>query len=239
MGASTMTRYLLAASAIGLISTAASAQVTNGGFEAPVISGPCCNTVPTDSLPGWGVTVGNVNVVNGMFNGTSSPGPNLAYELNQYLDLVGQGGTGGISQSLTLTPGQAYNLTFAYSNNGFAPNESTSASAAFSIDGLAGTVSHSTANSTESRLADFHRHIRGGWNRHSELHKSHGWPERGYPAGRYLRRRSARTRHLGDDATWVRRHGSGHAPAPLGSCTATSRLVSTKFELPPRTGGTG
>ena len=148
MGASTMTRYLLAASAIGLISTAASAQVTNGGFEAPVISGPCCNTVPTDSLPGWGVTVGNVNVVNGMFNGTSSPGPNLAYELNQYLDLVGQGGTGGISQSLTLTPGQAYNLTFAYSNNGFAPNESTSASAAFSIDGLAGTVSHSTANST-------------------------------------------------------------------------------------------
>ena len=144
-----MFRYALAAVAIGLVPAAASAQlVANGGFEMPVIPGTCCNTVPPDSLPGWNVTTGNVNVVNGTFNGTPSPGPNLAYQGTQYLDLVGQGGTGGISQGLTLTAGNLYNLTFAYSNNGFAPNESTSASASFLIDGLAGTISHSTSTPT-------------------------------------------------------------------------------------------
>lgn len=144
-----MFRYAFIAVAIGIVPAAASAQlVTNGGFESPVISNTCCNTAPPDPLPGWTVTTGNVNVVNGMFNGTSSPGPNLAYQGAQYLDLVGQGGTGGISQALTLTPGALYNLMFAYSNNGFAPNESTSASASFMIDGLSGTVSHSTATPT-------------------------------------------------------------------------------------------
>ena len=139
----------LAIATAALVATPASAQlVANGGFEAPVITNPCCNTVPPDTLPGWTVTTGNVNVVNGTFNGTTTPGANLAYEGNQYLDLVGQGGTGGISQALTLTPGDIYNLTFAYSNNGFSPNESTSASASFMIDGLSGTLFHSTATST-------------------------------------------------------------------------------------------
>lgn len=145
-----MLRYALAAIAIAFIPAAASAQlVTNGGFEDPVISDPCCDTSPPAPLPGW-VATPNVNVVNGFFNGTGSPGPtNLAYEGNQYLDLVGQGGTGSISQLLTtLTPGQVYTLTFAYSNNGFSPNESMSASADFSIDGLLGSVTHSTATST-------------------------------------------------------------------------------------------
>lgn len=141
-----MMRYVLAAAAVAFIPAAGSAQVvTNGGFEGPIISNSCCSTVPPDSLPGWTVTGGNVNVVNGTFNNTGTPGPNLAYEGNQYLDLVGQGGTGGISQALTLTAGQTYNLSFAYSNNGFAPNESTSASASFMIDGLSGVVAHDTA----------------------------------------------------------------------------------------------
>src|SRR3954453_18711878 len=90
----------LAAAAFGAIPTIASAQVANGGFEAPVISNPCCNTVPPDALPGWTVNAGDVNVVNGPYAGAASPGPNLAYELNQYLDLVGQSGSGSISQPI-------------------------------------------------------------------------------------------------------------------------------------------
>lgn len=140
-----MLRYALAAVAFGLISTTASAQiVTNGGFEAPVITDPCCNTVPPDSLPGWTATP-NVNVVNGTFDSTNG---NLAYQGNQYLDLVGQGGTGSITQSLSLTPGQMYSLTFAYSHNLFDPAEATSASASFAIDALNGIVFHDTGSTS-------------------------------------------------------------------------------------------
>lgn len=140
-----MLRYTLAAVAIGLISTTASAQiVTNGGFEAPVITDPCCNTVPPDSLPGW-IATPNVNVVNGTFDSTAG---NLAYQGNQYLDLVGQGGSGSISQTLSLTPGQLYSLTFAYSHNLFDPAEATSASALVTIDGFAAIFSHDTGNTS-------------------------------------------------------------------------------------------
>jgi len=146
-------RHVLAAAAIaaiGLMPATASAQVVkNGGFESPTVAG-CCNTAPPDSVDFWTVTSGNVNVVNGKFNGTDTSGPNLAAEGNQYLDLVGQGGTGSIVQTLLgLTPGVVYNLTFDYSNNGFTPSSSTSASAGFSIDDLIGTVTHNTANSTD------------------------------------------------------------------------------------------
>lgn len=141
-----MLRYLLAAAAIVLVPASASAQVTNGGFELPVIAGPCCNTVPPDPLPGW-VATPNVNVVVGTFNNTGSPGPNLAYEGNQYLDLVGQGGTGSITQALIpTTPGQQYALTFAYSHNLF--TQIASASASFSIDTLLGTITHNTGTNT-------------------------------------------------------------------------------------------
>lgn len=140
-----MLRHVLAASAIILVSSAASAQlVTNGGFEQPKISDPCCNTVPPDSLPGW-IATPNVNVVNGTFDSTNG---NLAFEGTQYLDLVGQGGTGSISQTINTVAGSMYTLTFAYSHNLFAPNEATSASASFSIDGLIGTVLHSTGDTS-------------------------------------------------------------------------------------------
>jgi hypothetical protein len=141
-----MYKYLLAAAAISFIPAAASAQiVTNGGFEDPTISGPCCSTVPPDSLTGWTATP-NVNVVNGTFS--SAGGVNLAYEGNQYLDLVGQGGTGSISQDIDLMDGVVYTLTFAYSHNLFSPNSATSASAAFSIGTLTGTVFHDTGDNS-------------------------------------------------------------------------------------------
>lgn len=142
-----MLRYVLAAGALAIAPvTAVSAQmVTNGGFESPVISSPCCNTVPPDSLPGWTVGSGNVNVVNGTFSSTNG---NLAYEGSQYLDLVGQGGTGSIYQDLTTAIGQTYTLTFAYSHNLFAPNEATSASASVAVGSLFDIVTHSTGDTS-------------------------------------------------------------------------------------------
>lgn len=142
-----MGRLLLAAAAAAFVSTSASATelITNGGFEDPVISHPCCNTVPPDSLPGWSVTP-NINVVNGTF-GASPPGTNLAYEGNQYLDLVGQGGAGSISQSFNTVAGEVYRLSFAFSHNLF--SGIPTASANFSVDGLAGVLVHTGGSNAD------------------------------------------------------------------------------------------
>ncbi|GAA3894588.1 hypothetical protein GCM10022276_12160 [Sphingomonas limnosediminicola] len=136
-----MTKYLLAASALSLCSTPvwAAESIVNGGFEAPVVNSTCCNTVPPDLLVGWTATP-NVNVVVGTYASTNG---NLAAEGNQYLDLVGQGGTGSISQTFGTLAGTVYNLSFVYSHNLFNPAV-TSASASFSVDGLIGGISHST-----------------------------------------------------------------------------------------------
>lgn len=143
-----MLRYFLAAAALGLVPTSAfSAElVTNGGFETPAVSPPCCSTVPPDSLDGWTATP-NVNVVLGTFSSSPS-GTNLAFENNQYLDLVGQGGTGSIYQDLTTVIGQAYELTFAFSHNLFTPSSATSASASVSVGSLFDIVSHDTGDAS-------------------------------------------------------------------------------------------
>jgi hypothetical protein len=139
-----------AATLLWAIPTAASASVNlvnNGSFEQPVISDPCCNTVPPDSLPGWTVNSGDINVVNGTYAGASSPGPNLAYEGAQYLDLVGQSSTGDISQFLNTVAGQVYTLTFAYSNNIF--SGAAAASAEVTIGTLDAIITHNTATTTD------------------------------------------------------------------------------------------
>jgi len=141
-----MLRFALAAVALSLVPTTAfSAElVTNGGFENPAVSPPCCSTVPPESLPGWTATP-NVNVVLGTYSSTNG---NLAYEGNQYLDLVGQGGTGSIFQDLVTTAGQAYTLTFAYSHNLFTPSSATSASASVSVGSLFDIVMHDTGDTS-------------------------------------------------------------------------------------------
>ena len=142
-----MLRYALTAAALGLIpATALSAQaVTNGGFENPVVAPPCCNTVPPDSLPGWTVSTGNTNVVLGTYGSTNG---NLAYEGNQYLDLVGQGGIGSIYQDLTTSVGQVYTITFAYSHNLFTPSSATSASASVGVGTLFDIITHNTGDTS-------------------------------------------------------------------------------------------
>lgn len=118
----------------------AAESLVNGGFEAPVVPGSCCITSPPTAIPGWTATP-NVNVVNGTF---SSSAGNLAKEGNQYLDLVGEGGTGSISQSFATTIGQVYHLSFWYSHNLFAGL--TSASARLSAGSLSDSITHTGGN---------------------------------------------------------------------------------------------
>jgi Protein of unknown function (DUF642)/PEP-CTERM motif len=141
-----MLRHILAAGALALApTTALSAQiVTNGGFETPAVSPPCCSTVPPDALDGWTATP-NVNVVLGTFSSTNG---NLAYEGNQYLDLVGQGGTGSIYQDLATSIGGVYTLTFAYSHNLFTPSSATSASASLAVGSLVDVIMHDTGDTS-------------------------------------------------------------------------------------------
>ena len=145
-------RFLLAATAALMIPMSASAAelILNGGFENPSVSNPCCNTVPPDSLSDWTVNSGNVNVVNGTYG--SSPFPtNLAFQGSQYLDLVGQGGIGSISQSFATVAGQVYTLSFAFAHNLFAGP--LTASASFSVDGLTGSVAHSGGSTSNLQWA--------------------------------------------------------------------------------------
>ncbi len=136
-----MLRYVLAAGAAALLSTGASAQIVNGGFEAPTVEGSCCTTTPPTPLPGWTVDAGNVNVVLGTFGSTNG---NLAYEGSQYLDLVGEGTVGSLSQSFATVAGQVYSLTFAFSHNLF--SGLGSASASYSVGDSTGAFSHSTGS---------------------------------------------------------------------------------------------
>lgn len=117
------------------------ANVVNGSFEAPVVPGSCCVTSPPTAIPGWTATP-NVNVVKGTF---SSSAGNLAQQGDQYLDLVGEGGTGSISQLLNTVAGNTYTLSFWYSHNLF--SGPLTASASYSVADLTGTVTHSTGSS--------------------------------------------------------------------------------------------
>jgi hypothetical protein len=142
-------KLALAAAAFSAIPTVASAQVTNGGFEQPVLppGTTCCITVAAPgSIPGWDVTSGDINIVVGTYS-SSPPGTNLAYEGDQYLDLVGESGAGSIEQTIATVAGQTYMLTFAYSNNIF--GGAALASANYLIASLGGVVIHGTASATD------------------------------------------------------------------------------------------
>lgn len=136
-----MTRHfriavLAGAAAIAPGQVMAAESLINGGFEAPIVAGPCCVTSPPTAIPGWTPTP-NVNVVAGTF---SSSAGNLAKEGNQYLDLVGEGGQGSISQSFATIIGQVYNLNFWYSHNLF--SGLNSASARLSAGSLSDSITH-------------------------------------------------------------------------------------------------
>ena len=93
--------------------------------------------------PYWIIFPNNVDLVSGPISGAP------AYNGNNYLDLVGYGSTGGISQVFKTTPGETYDLSFAYGNN---PWSTSTASASVNVYGLNGThiVDLLTADVTHS-----------------------------------------------------------------------------------------
>ena len=147
---------IVVAAALLVSASAASATniIINGGFESPQISDSCCTTVPGNgTVNPWTVGSGNVNVVNGTYGSTNG---NLAKEGTQYLDLIGEGGAGSISQSFSTVLNQVYTLTFSYSHNIFGGSSDGAPpfSADFSVGDLSGpllddSVSHSSGTTND------------------------------------------------------------------------------------------
>jgi hypothetical protein len=148
MKATLLTAAALATCALAATPANAVNLVQNGGFEQPTVTDPCCITSPPTPIPFWDADP-DVNVVNGTFS-SSPPGTNLAYEGNQYLDLVGQAGHGSITQEITgLTVGTIYTLSFYYSHNLFAGLTSASASYTLSNEDVFGTFTHTGGSNSD------------------------------------------------------------------------------------------
>jgi choice-of-anchor C domain-containing protein len=131
-------------------------SLANGGFESPVLMPPTTYVgIPQGFEPNgfaWTVPTGSVDL-----NRNWVPAP--AYEGAQYIDLVGTGTTGAISQSFQVVPGRTYTLTFAYANN---PYNGPNPSAAVSVSGcgqllLSATVSHTTSSASNFDWTSFSR----------------------------------------------------------------------------------
>ena len=150
---------IVVAAALLVSASAASATniIMNGGFENPPIADPCCTTIPGNgTVDYWNVVSGNVNVVNGYYGSQGvdmNPAANLAKEGVQYLDLIGEGGVGSISQSFDTVLGQLYTLTFSYSHNlfggsadGAPPFEANYSVGNSSGQLLRGMITHSTGS---------------------------------------------------------------------------------------------
>jgi choice-of-anchor C domain-containing protein len=97
--------FILAVSMFGASSAQAN-LIVNGGFEAPVISGPWENFPGVGGIPGWDVN--DVDLVNKIYFNPATG--------NQSLDLNGWG-AGDISQRFTTIVGQIYRLSFAVAGN--------------------------------------------------------------------------------------------------------------------------
>jgi len=97
----------------------AQAQIVNGGFETPVISGTFQNFTPGSSIGAWTV-VGNPGTSVTLLTTTySEPGNGMtafqSQEGVQSLDITGPGNLGtsaGVQQSIATVNGQAYTLSF-------------------------------------------------------------------------------------------------------------------------------
>jgi choice-of-anchor C domain-containing protein len=129
---------LLALAALALggpAGTASAAEnlIQNGGFETgypanpsgppgsgasdlfwtvgPLCGPPCGVTGngPGDAIPGWTVTAGDVDWVDGSYW--------QQVEGRRSIDMTGSGGAGTLRQTIATTPGQPYELTFAFSGN--------------------------------------------------------------------------------------------------------------------------
>jgi hypothetical protein len=108
--------------------------IANGSFEYPSNEGQPYKTYDSSVIPPipiWTVVTNSVDIV------TSGWSNIPAYGGGQFLDLVGSGHGGAISQTLSTLPGQQYSLSFAYSNN---YDSNINASAEVIVAGLGSTT---------------------------------------------------------------------------------------------------
>lgn len=148
----TVKQFSIAMALLASSTAAQSATLINGSFEEPLVAGPCCTTTPGDPLPGWTVDNGDVNVVTGTFGSTAG---NLAFDGKQYLDLIGQTSTGGLSQTFATEAGKRYLLSFAFSHNLF--GGSSTASGNYSVGSIAGSVTHVGGSTSDLKWNTFRK----------------------------------------------------------------------------------
>ena len=164
----TLTQGLCASAGLAALLLAmtpsAQAQIVNGSFETPAISGTFQNFTPGSSIGAWTV-VGNAGTSVTLLTTTySEPGNGMtafqSLDGVQSLDITGPGNLGttvGVQQSITTVNGQAYTLSFfvgkAQSSNG-SPFYSDPTILDLSIDGGART-SFTNPNAGNSGFLDW------------------------------------------------------------------------------------
>ena len=91
--------------------------LTNGSFEIPVVDTPTQEFANGGDIGGW-TAVTQSELLTDAYNENSGTLHFDAQDGNQSLDLTGPGnqGSGGVTQTVTLTPGQLYTLTFYVGN---------------------------------------------------------------------------------------------------------------------------
>lgn len=157
MKSATWTAVAMAAAAIVASAPAMGNQLINGGFETPALSPSGFTVVGSGSEPagfGWTVPSGTVDVAYLPLPQFNINWP--AYEGNQLLDLNGNG-SGAIVQTFATIPGQAYKITFAYTDNPVAGGVSSADLAVSDFTSFAplltGSISHSTSTSSSPDFA--------------------------------------------------------------------------------------
>lgn len=148
----------LVALSILMVGTSANAgPITNGSFESPVVPSGSFTSFPVGSalLTGWtviGPSGTDVAIVSGSFSqsGVSFP----AQDGNQWLDLTGNGSnsTEGVSQAVTTTVGNRYQLSYYIGNTSGGGIFGTTSTVNVSLNGAStfadtnSTVSPTTQN---------------------------------------------------------------------------------------------
>jgi choice-of-anchor C domain-containing protein len=96
-----------AAAALAIAGSAGAATIVNGGFTGPITGVVNVGTGST-VIPGWTVTSGNVDWIQGYWQ--SADGDTFSIDLNGF-------SPGAISQTIATVVGQTYDLTFDMSGN--------------------------------------------------------------------------------------------------------------------------
>ena len=107
---------IIAAATVGIICSgvhANAALLTNGSFEDPGNTSTELLNPGSTAIPGWTVTGPSNSDISWDYQGVYSP--LMPQDGNYYLDLTGavdNGPYGGVTQSFSTTPGDAYQITF-------------------------------------------------------------------------------------------------------------------------------